>query len=60
MSEIDSLEIQVKSDAKSTFSALEELEKKLSGISKTLSEIGNCEGLKQVSNLKSRSNYTHV
>lgn len=49
MSEIDSLEIQVKSDAKSTFSALEELEKKLSGISKTLSEIGNCEGLKQVS-----------
>ena len=49
MPEVDRLEIQVESDAKSAFSALEELEKKLSGISKTLSEIGNREGLKQVS-----------
>jgi len=50
MAEVDSLEIQVESNAKSAFSALDELEKKLKNVSDMLNTIGKNEGLKQLSN----------
>lgn len=50
MAEVDSLEIQIESNAKSAFSALDELEKKLKNVSDMLNTIGKNEGLKQLSN----------
>ena len=50
MAEVDSLEIQIESNAKSAFSALGELEEKLKNVSDMLNAIGKNEGLKQLSN----------
>lgn len=50
MSEIDSLEIKIESEAKSAFTALDALEEKLTKVSDVLSTIGKNEGLKQLSN----------
>ena len=44
MAEVDSLEIQIESNAKSAFSALGELEEKLKNVSDMLNAIGKNEG----------------
>lgn len=49
VSEIDSLEIQIESEAGRAISNLKTLEKQLNGIADTLSMIGNAKGLKELS-----------